>query len=148
MSITGIKEILEFQLARLKTVSRLDKSEIIGNDDQMSGFRTYGAFLYFNPENDNYSAESLHIGNVLTETWTTNLDLWIKTPHKKSENKYTSSFGADYWMKAMRVLFLHQRNGGVFDDMYYDNLKILDVDNGIKITGLITTIVENTYPAC
>jgi len=149
MAIIGQKEILEFQIAKLLTVDELNLAEIIGHDDQMSvGKGRYGAFLYMDPDQEQYSFEQLHIGSTLTETWTMNLDIIIKDAHKNPEKKYTSTYGSDFWIRTMRALFLHQRNGGEFQDMYYEHLHVLDVDNGIKITGLITTIVENTYPAC
>jgi len=147
--IIGLKEILEFQIAQLKTVAKLNTAEVIGHDDQMSvGRGRYGAFLYLDPDQEQYNSEQLHIGNTLTETFTVNLDIIVKEAHKIPEKKYTSTYGADYWIRTMRALFLHKQNSGQFEDMQYEHIHVLDVDNGIKITGLITTIVENTYPAC
>ena len=148
-TIIGQKEILEFQIAQLKTVAKLDMAKIIGHDDEMSvGKGRYGAFLYLDPDTDQYSFEQLHIGSTLTETWTMNLDIIVKEAHKNPEKKYTSTYGSDYWIRTMRALFLHKQNDGEFEDMTYEHLQVLDVDNTIRITGLITTVVENTYPAC
>jgi len=147
--IIGQKEILEFQIAQLRTVDKLDIAKVIGNDDEMSvGRGRYGAFLYMDPEEESYSFEQLYIGNTLTETYTMNCDVIVKSAHKDPEKKYTSTYGSDYWIETIKALFLHKKNSGQFEDMFATYRQTRDVDNGIKISFTIDTIVQNTYPAC
>ena len=144
MATQKLENVISFIETQLKTLTKLDTVEYIGADDSDPEVKKYGGVIYIEDE-DFIEREHLHIGPLLTETWSINVDVIIKQKPSTPRKTVSDSFGTSYWIDQLTVLFLNKTNSGAFVRTFWSKESIEEVNSGIKIKGLVTIEILNKY---
>jgi len=144
MATQKLENVISFIETQLKTLTKLDTVEYIGADDSDPEVRQYGGVIYMEDE-DPVERENLHIGPLLTETWSINVDIIIKQKPKTPRQTVSDGFGTSYWVDQLTVLFLNKTNSGAFKRTFWSKESIQEINSGIKIKGLVTIEILNKY---
>ena len=138
------EDIINFIETQLNTLSKLDTVKYQGADDADPEVKHYGAVIYVGDENP-VEREHRHIGPLLTEIWTINVDIIIKDRAKTPRKTVSTNFGTSYWIDQLTVLFLNKTNSGAFTRTLWTSEEIEEVNSGIKIKGLVKIELLNKY---
>jgi len=144
MTIQKEEEVIDFVMTQLNTLSKLDTVKYQGFDDADPEVRQYGAVVYIG-EDEPVEAEHRHIGPLLTEIWTINVDVIIKRKSKTPRKSVSDDFGTSYWADQLRVLFLNKTNSGAFTRTHWEYVEKEEVNSGIKVKGLVKIELLNKY---
>jgi len=144
MATQKLEDVIDFIETQLNTLAKLDTVVYQGADDSDPECRKYAGVIYLG-EDEPVEREHRHIGPHLTETWTVNVDVLIKTRSSTPRKSVSDPFGTSYWTDQLTALFLNKTNSGAFVRTYFTSNEVEEVNSGIKLKGLVTIEILNKY---
>ena len=143
MANQKLEDIISYAETKLNTLTDLDIVRYTDSDSQPIPVKTYGAHIYIGDETP-WEDERRHIGPLLTQTYTVNIDIIINKRFK-DRLSVSDAKGISYWKNTVTELLLNGTNGGLFKDSFWKPIELDDSEDGYIIKGILTVEVLNRY---
>ena len=140
-----LDDIVTYLEGRFATIAKYANSiAYTSAENELKNVKAFGVRIY-PPKDGVVEYRNRHIGPILTEIFTVNVDIVIKKAFKTDRQSVSDADGISAEIESVKLLLLHNRNSETFRDAWWSPGKPYELGGSIIVPGTFVAEVQNEY---